>query len=100
MERMMSERKISTKKEIHQAFEDILNRRGPQTCKGLVETLQNEYHVSRVQIDSDRASQYLRQNPNITILGDVYLNGNVHLYGLKNVDYDLESFNMVAGVGA
>jgi hypothetical protein len=57
--------------------------------------MKNEYQVRRVHIDGARAGQYIRQNPNITILGDVYQNGTVHLYGLKNVNYDLESFEMV-----
>lgn len=83
----MHSRKISTKEGIHQAFEDILLTRGPQTCNRLVDIVHDEYTITRVNVHKDRAAQYLIQNPNIIILGDVRHEGKVHVYGLRDVEY-------------
>jgi septum formation inhibitor MinC len=82
--------KVSTKKGLQEAFEDIIRRKGPQTSRSIVDNLRMEYTVTRVQIDSDRAGQYLIRNPNIIILGDVHQGGKVHLYGLRDVDYSVK----------
>ncbi|BDZ68569.1 hypothetical protein [Methanobacterium ferruginis] len=87
--------KISTKKGIHRAFEDVIRRHGPQTCSSIVDTVKMEYKITRVQIDKDRAAQYLVQNPNIIILGDIQQNGKVHLYGLHDVDYNCKTLAKV-----
>ncbi len=75
---------VSTKKEVKQAFEDLIIHQGPCTCKSLVERLKLNYRVSRVEIDNYRAAQYLRENPNIVVLGNV---NKVHVYGIRGVNY-------------
>jgi hypothetical protein len=37
-----------------------------------------------VEIDNYRAAQYLRENPNIVVLGNV---NKVHVYGIRGVNY-------------
>ena len=80
-------RKITTKIEIHQAFEAVIKDHGPQTCKKLVEIVNDVYTITRVSIHKKRAAQYLIMNPNIVIVGDVRLEGKVHVYGLRGVEY-------------
>jgi len=87
--------KVSTKKGLQKAFEEIIRRRGPQTSRTIVQRLMMEYDVSRVQVDSDRAGQFLIRNPKIIILGDVNQGGKVHLYGLVDVDYTQKILDMV-----
>lgn len=87
--------KVSTKKGLQKAFEEIILRRGPQTCRTIVERLRMEYEVSRVEIDTTRAAQYLIRNPRIIILGDVQQGGKVHLYGLIDIDYTQKILDLV-----
>lgn len=87
--------KVSTKKGLQKAFEEIIGRRGPQTCRSIVDNLRMDYEVSRVEVDTTRAAQYLIRNPRIIVLGDVQQDGKVHLYGLRDVDYTLKILDMV-----
>lgn len=87
--------KVSTKKGLQKAFEEIIRRRGPQTSRTIVDRLRMEYEVRRVQIDTTRAAQYLIRNPRIIILGDVQQGGKVHLYGLIDIDYTQKILDLV-----
>jgi len=83
---MTSPRSVSTKEGIHRALEEVIERNGPQICKNLVERINREYKITRVNIDKDRAAQYLIRNPNIVVVGDISKD-KIHVYGLRGVDY-------------
>ncbi|CAI4043405.1 unnamed protein product [uncultured archaeal virus] len=83
---MNPSRSVSTKEGIRRALEELIERGGPQTCRALVEKINKEYRISRVNVDKDRAAQYLIRNPNIVVVGDI-TKDKIHVYGLRGVDY-------------